>query len=300
MPAAKHNNENTTVMSEDNALKDRDFGQLHVIGPAPRLKGRDRSLVKCTCGREKIVLDSNLKAGRTTSCRRGGHPESLVGQPPFGKLTVIADAPPKPGTRGWRSVCRCECGNVTVIPNSALKSGNSKSCGCDRIEKFMLQITKHGHTSRAGGCSRTYQSWKDMKNRCLNPNATNYKNYGGRGIKVCDRWMDFKNFLADMGPCPPGLEIDRWPDNTAGNYSCGHCDECQRNGWAFNGRWATESQQQRNKRNNRDVTVRGVKGCLKEVCQKFGVSYEMVKHRLRQGWSVEAAFFTPSGQEPGI
>jgi len=93
---------------------------------------------------------------------------------------------------------------------------------------------KHGHSLRNGKESPTYQSWRHMKYRCLNPNCSDYKNYGGRGIKVCERWMDFTNFLADMGEKPEGLTLDRI--NNDGNYEPGNC------------RWATWKEQRQNQR----------------------------------------------------
>jgi len=97
---------------------------------------------------------------------------------------------------------------------------------------------RHGHRPKYGKTSPTYNSWRDMKRRCHNPNRKAYKNYGGRGIKVCDRWMDFVNFLEDMGECPEGLTLDRI--NNDGNYEPGNC------------RWATRKQQVQNRRDQKN------------------------------------------------
>lgn len=119
-----------------------------------------------------------------------------------------------------------------------------------------------------------------MITRCANPKSIGYNSYGGRGIAVCVRWLEFDNFLQDMGEAPSGLSIDRRDVN--GNYEK---DNCQ---------WATNKEQNRNKRNNRIVTVRGVTGCLAELVEKFGVDRWLVKQRLDNGWETERAFFTPS------
>jgi hypothetical protein len=106
---------------------------------------------------------------------------------------------------------------------------------------------RHGHTSSRRGHTREYQTWLDMRQRCSNPKRSNYADYGGRGIVVCLRWdITFESFLADMGPKPRGRSIDRIDND--GGYWCGHCPECVRMGWPSNCRWATASEQRRNRR----------------------------------------------------
>jgi len=108
------------------------------------------------------------------------------------------------------------------------------SCGCEKREQTIQRFTKHGHSSN-GILTRTYNSWRKMKERCLNFEAINFDDYGGRGITVCERWMQFENFLADMGERPEGKTLDRYPDND-GNYEPG------------NVRWATPKEQYANRR----------------------------------------------------
>lgn len=121
--------------------------------------------------------------------------------------------------------CHCDCGRMIRARHDQLLCGKTKSCGCLKV--------KHGHRSQSP--SPTYHSWASMKSRCLNPLATDYNLYGGRGVKVCDRWLDFNLFLEDMGERPEGKTIDRYPDAN-GNYEPGNC------------RWATAGEQNSNRR----------------------------------------------------
>jgi hypothetical protein len=130
--------------------------------------------------------------------------------------------------------CRCDCGNYYLTLMNGLKTGNTKSCGCWEKEPEHNPAYKHGH-SRRNKDSREYICWLNIKARIFNPKGTGYKNYGARGIKMCREWADsFEQFLADMGPCPKGLEIDRV--NVDGDYSPENC------------RWASEAEQAKNQR----------------------------------------------------
>lgn len=114
-------------------------------------------------------------------------------------------------------IAECNCGTVKEVFLENLVRGKSTSCGCHRNVITAQRSTTHG----LSGNTPTYRSWAHMKGRCINPNDTAYSNYGGRGIKVCDRWLDFHNFLTDMGECPKGYSIER--KNVNGNYDPENC-----------------------------------------------------------------------------
>ncbi len=132
-------------------------------------------------------------------------------------------------------LCQCQCGIIKEVAGHNLKSGDSKSCGCHQYQDLSKKLTIHGHTL-SGKMSRTYSTWQSVKSRCLNPNHHKYKYYGGMGVKICERWMKFENFLKDMGEKPKGLTIHRI--NPFGNYNPRNC------------KWADYFEQNGNRRSN--------------------------------------------------
>jgi len=152
---------------------------------------------------------------------------------------------------------------------------------------------RHGH-AKLGNHSPTYRSWESMRTRCLGVWSTTYSYYGGRGIAICARWMRFENFLEDMGERPPKTSIDRIDNNA--HYSCGHCEQCQSNGWKANCQWATRSQQAQNSRQVVLIEFNGESRCLAEWARVLGMNRYTLHSRLfKAGWPVEKAMTTPAG-----
>lgn len=232
-------------------------GRLVVTAEAKSRNGRAYWNVQCDCGATKEVMGKHLISGAIQSCGCLSRETTskvrrlrLVGKK-FGKLTVLRDT----GTASrstWE--CQCECGNVAMVTGDRLVSGNTKSCGCLQKEVASAYYTTHGlaHTP-------TYNSWANMKQRCLNQKSEHYAIYGGRGITVEPEWLDFSNFLRDMGEKPEGLTLERL--DVDGPYSKENCV------------WATWDTQAANKRRNIKINLYGVETPLDQACYLLGVSY---------------------------
>jgi len=140
----------------------------------------------------------------------------------------------------------------------------------------------HGHNTRPKGIrnkSKTYSSWDAMIQRCTNENHSAYKDYGNRGIFVCERWKIFSNFLEDMGEKPEGFTLER--GNNEYHYHKANC------------KWATRKEQQRNRRANVVIDLNGKKHCVSEWAEILGIKRETIAARLRYGWSIEKTLMIP-------
>lgn len=182
----------------------------------------------------------------------------------FGSLTVISlveEFRYPNGERDCRWLCHCDCGNEIVVCGKNLRSGHTKSCGCLRRAVSRDSHTKHGMEN-----TRLYSIWESMKQRCTNPNTAHYKNYGGRGICVCDAWLYSFPLFAEWALSngyDDTLTLDRIDVN--GNYEPENCA------------WATWDEQCYNKRNTLYVTISGVDYTLKQLSDKTGIDRDRLR-----------------------
>lgn len=205
----------------------------------------------------------------TTLAKHAHNFQNLAGRV-FGLLTVVRFAGRDSAKRAvWE--CRCACSAVLVVRAWNLKNGHQRSCGCMTEQWIGEANTTHGRTR-----TRLYTAWNAMHERCRNPKNDEFHNYGGRGIRVCERWSRFEAFLQDVGEPPTDRHtLERIETN--GNYEPGNC------------KWATRKEQARNKRNNRLITFRGKTRSLVEWGEETGFGGSRIGNRLRIGWSIERA-----------
>lgn len=192
----------------------------------------------------------------------------------FAELTVLRFDGKRGGARFW--LCQCSCGKQVSVAGSKIVSGHTKSCG--HIQSKGVPPT-HG-----GSQSREYNIWTHILQRCYNPKRDNYPRYGGRGIKVCDRWRhDYAAFLSDMGLAPfDGAQIDRIDND--GDYTPENC------------RWVSQDENKRNKPSTRRIAFGDVEMTVMEWSKKLGVPVNTLNTRLARGWTGEECL---SGKRAG-
>jgi len=198
---------------------------------------------------------------------------NLIGKR-FHRLLVIRSIGVKNRQRLW--LCSCDCGNSKIISTAVWNTCTVKSCGCYRRDFARKQFTTHGQTGIP-----EYGIWKAMLRRCYNSHTKDFKDYGARGIRVCDAWRhSFQSFFKSLGRRPSkrhSLERNR----VNGNYTPKNC------------RWATSREQANNMRSNLLFTIGNRRQTLAAWVREYGVSYTMVCHRLNRGWNIIKALTHP-------
>lgn len=227
------------------------FNKWTVISESESKNGKRYNCV-CECGNTGVVRGTSLRNNTSKSCgcikADKGPKLSLVGEK-FGMLYVDSIAYNKNGVYYYNTICAC--GNEKIIRGTGLTYSGTKSCGCLQKSKASVANTKHGMYK-----SREYNIYNHIKNRCYNQSSNGYNNYGGRGIKMCDRWLEsFENFYEDMGDVPPNYSIERL--NVNGNYEQSNCI------------WADNSTQARNKRNSLIITIDDNSMCFEDWKKYF-------------------------------
>lgn len=246
-------------------LVGRRFGKLIVVELSPKTKNRS-TLWKCICdcGNEKIARNKNLLEGITLDCGCMSKQGYNQGQK-ISRLTLLKQLPAPKG-RSWE--CLCDCGNKLKVKESYIRDGSVKSCGC--LAKEYRTIGNVIHNLCGTRINKIYQG---MKNRCYLNKSISYKNYGGRGIKICDEWLgengliNFYNWALSNG-YNDSLTIDRI--NNDGNYEPSNC------------RWVTPLEQQNNTRINRWFEYNGEKLTLSQISRKYNINISTLSHRLRK------------------
>lgn len=190
----------------------------------------------------------------------------------FGRTTGVSLAEPKGRNRRWN--CKCSCGTAHVARAGDLLRGDTKSCGCLRIEVAKVAFVTHG-----GVYLKEYAVWCGMKQRCLYKNHKAYLRYGGRGISVADEWLSFDKFYEDMGPRPSQQHSIERIDNN-GDYCKSNCV------------WATRKEQQANTSRSRVLTLNGEAKTMSEWADSTGLSYYVIRSRKQRGWSDEKTLIT--------
>lgn len=192
----------------------------------------------------------------------------------YERWTIIGEANKGYGTRRFK--CRCDCGNISIVRLTHLRQGVSKSCGCLAKELSTKRATKHGYSSNP-----LTKVWRDMNRRCFNPKHKRFKDWGGRGITVCEEWRNLETFIkwAKESGYKPGLLLDRIDNDS--NYEPSNC------------RWITMKEQGNNRRNNKLITYRGKTMTQVQWAELINIDPVTLSCRLKRGWSIERSIETP-------
>lgn len=223
---------------------------------------------RCDCGNYTIKRGTNVEHSKNANCGCITIPR-IVNGTAFGRLTVKKFNGVINGRENY--LCKCECGKEVCVDGHLLKSGNNKSCGCLKIDKLIDRSTTHNKCH-----SRLYSIFKGMKKRCLKPNSINYNNYGGKGISICQEWLNnFESFYnwAIKNGYKNNLTIDRIDSNK--NYCPNNC------------RWVTQKQQCRNTSRNHFIEYKNKKITIAEFSETTNIPYNYCNYRFNKNMTSE-------------
>lgn len=262
-----------------NDLVGKKIGKLTIMKRLPMKKSYVEYECLCDCGNTIIKAHSNLVSTVGEKCCsncKTPKVEDISGKR-FGRLTAIKYIGKSKGKQTlWE--CKCDCGNIAIVHHQNLKSGHTSSCGCYNSEVASEREKEHGQSG-----TRLYNIWHDMIYRCYNGNHRSYKDYGGKGIIVCNEWKDdfeaFRNWAIENG-YKENLSIDRIDTNK--NYCPENC------------RWATNIQQANNTSRNLIFTVDGYTDTLDNLCRKYDIPYSLAHSRVYRNWDIKKALTEPS------
>lgn len=258
------------------------YGHLIVIGQSENCNIPNAFDFKCDCGNIVPYAPDRVIKGHQKSCGKCEFSNNQPARDCFEKyigkksnmLTVIGISKKLPNDKRTYLNCKCDCGNTVRVLPYQFNKGKVKSCGC-------LKHLSYNHID-GRTINPLYELWFNMIDRCENPNHPKYYRYGKRGVKVCDEWHDFNNFVSwsdSIGGRPDGYSIERINNN--GNYEPSNC------------KWASSKEQSENKSTTIYLEYNGETKSLPEWCRITGLSWDVIYNRLQKGWSVEKALSTP-------
>lgn len=261
-------------------LKGFKVGRLSVIDNTDGISSNGSKLWRCICecGKECIYAANVLNSGRITQCwecglkyksRKGAIPLDLTNCR-FSKLLALYRTNNKSPDGSFIWMCRCDCGSNVEVASTILRKGYKNMCDVCRIENIRLGKISHNMST-----TNTYKSWIGMKDRVTNKNHIHYKNYGGRGITIYEKWINsFENFYKDVGDRPSLKHTLDRIDND-GNYEPG------------NVKWSTKKEQMRNRRNTIFLSYEGVVKSIDDWCEQLNIKKHLVYSKIRSGWDKE-------------
>lgn len=248
------------------------YNHLTTIEFAEMKNSRSFYKFVCDCGNEIIHSSKEVKKGAKKSCGTCEYKFGDISGQRFGRLTALAFNGIVNGKSTW--LFGCDCGNEINTRANSVKTGNTKSCGCWEKEVLLARNIKHGLNRHP-----LHNIWFHIKRRCYNKNSSDFPDYGGRGIVVCDEWKnDFKSFYdwsiekgyEEAKKKNTRISIDRIDVN--GNYEPSNC------------KWSNDVEQARNRRSNVHITVDGVTKLQNEWAEEYNIPYQLIASRLKRGW----------------